>query len=267
VNVPELDPIDADAPAHDRLAGPEGKRLAHRVAAEELGEQTAQAYADAWHTFETWQPGLPDEGLRERKKRLTRQRISDIATAMFAARGFDNVRVAEVAERAGVSEKTVYNYFPTKESLVFDQADAQFVKLTESVRDRDRDISPTEALLDAINTEMSRFVAALPHLRPGFVRNFSEMVHNTPALRAALGEHRHRLVEELSAILAAEREMEPRDPEPLTVARGLVSLLELSYDMQRRHLSDDVDSAELARRISEDLRRGAQLIDTTGWQR
>ena len=61
------------------------------------------------------------EGLRERKKRMTRQLISDTATGMFLEAGFDEVRVADVAAACGVSEKTVYNYFPTKESLIFDR--------------------------------------------------------------------------------------------------------------------------------------------------
>ena len=65
-----------------------------------------------------------DEGLRERKKRLMRQLISDTATAMFLERGFDEVRVAEVAAACDVSEKTVYNYFPTKESLILDREEA-----------------------------------------------------------------------------------------------------------------------------------------------
>src|SRR5580698_5703192 len=64
---------------------------------------------------------LPAEGLRERKKRIMRQLISDTATAMFLDAGFDEVRVADVAAACGVSEKTVYNYFPTKESLIFDR--------------------------------------------------------------------------------------------------------------------------------------------------
>ena len=65
----------------------------------------------------------PSGGLRERKKRLMRQQLSDTATRMFVERGFDAVRVAEVAEACGVSEKTVFNYFPTKESLVLDRRD------------------------------------------------------------------------------------------------------------------------------------------------
>src|SRR5438445_7090556 len=63
----------------------------------------------------------PNNGLRERKKRLLRQQLSDAATEMFVERGFDNVRITEIAEACGVSEKTVYNYFPTKESLILDR--------------------------------------------------------------------------------------------------------------------------------------------------
>src|ERR1700732_4400573 len=69
------------------------------------------------------------EGLRERKKRLMRQQLTDAATEMFMERGFDGFRVADVAEACGVSEKTFFNYFPTKESLVLDRLDASIASL------------------------------------------------------------------------------------------------------------------------------------------
>src|ERR1700733_1753889 len=50
-----------------------------------------------------------------------RQQLTDTATLMFMERGFDAVRVAEIAAACGVSEKTVFNYFPTKESLILDR--------------------------------------------------------------------------------------------------------------------------------------------------
>jgi len=60
-------------------------------------------------------------GLRERKKQATRKRISDIATRLFAERGFDVVTVEDVARAAEVSKMTVFNYFPRKEDLVVDR--------------------------------------------------------------------------------------------------------------------------------------------------
>lgn len=54
-------------------------------------------------------------GLRERKKRQTRELIAAVAHRLFGERGFDAVTVAEVARAADVSEGTVYNHFPTKE--------------------------------------------------------------------------------------------------------------------------------------------------------
>src|SRR6516165_949039 len=58
-------------------------------------------------------------GLRERKKQRTRELISDTARKLFAERGFERVSVAEIARAAEVSGATVFNYFPTKEDLVF----------------------------------------------------------------------------------------------------------------------------------------------------
>src|ERR1700761_7665301 len=60
-------------------------------------------------------------GLRERKKAATRRAISDIATHLFLARGFENVPVDEIAEQAKVSAPPLFNYFPRKEDLFFDR--------------------------------------------------------------------------------------------------------------------------------------------------
>lgn len=77
------------------------------------------------------------EGLRERKKRRTRQYISDVATGLFLERGFDEVTVAEVAEAAEVSVNTVYNYFPAKEDLFLDRSKGVVDRLARYVRGRD----------------------------------------------------------------------------------------------------------------------------------
>src|ERR1700719_2888518 len=77
-------------------------------------------------------------GLRERKKRRTRQLIFDAAQRMFAERGFDAVTVAKIARAADVSEVTVFNYFPTKEDLFYGGMQFFEEQLIDAVRGRGR---------------------------------------------------------------------------------------------------------------------------------
>lgn len=89
---------------------------------------------------------MPADGLRERKKRETRQLIADTAAALFAKRGYEQVAVIDVAKAANVSEQTVYNYFPTKERLVLDREQELLDRLPQLIRTRPRGTSPASAL-------------------------------------------------------------------------------------------------------------------------
>jgi AcrR family transcriptional regulator len=93
------------------------------------------------------------EGLRERKKRLMRQQLSDTATRMFMERGFGAVRVTEIAEACGVSEKTVFNYFPTKESLILDRLESTVAALKSGLTQPG--VEPAEAALQILNDELT----------------------------------------------------------------------------------------------------------------
>ena len=66
-------------------------------------------------------PAHPHPGRRERKKAEVRQRISDLATALFLRDGFDQVSVSEIAAAADVARPTVFAHFPRKEDLFFDR--------------------------------------------------------------------------------------------------------------------------------------------------
>jgi AcrR family transcriptional regulator len=55
----------------------------------------------------------------ELRRQATHDALREVALAKFAAEGFDNVTVAEVAEEVGVTERTFYRHFPTKESILF----------------------------------------------------------------------------------------------------------------------------------------------------
>jgi len=208
---------------------------------------------------------MPFEGLRELKKQATRQRISDVATDMFLTRGFESVAVTEVATAAGVSEKTVYNYFPTKESLVLDQTEGQIERLIGAVHDRPKGVTPSAALVNALKEDSSRFYEMIPAEHLPRIEEFSAMVRGTPALRAAWSEHRHHMVAALTKVLADELKVDDRTPEPLVAARALIGLVELLYDSRLRHASAGRSPGEVAALVDADIDRGARLLDTGMW--
>ncbi|MGX1755966.1 TetR/AcrR family transcriptional regulator [Streptomyces lydicus] len=124
------------------------------------------------------------EGLRERKKRQTRQYISDVATGLFLARGFDAVTIAEVAEAADVSVNTVYNYFPAKEDLFFDRSEGFVDRLSRFVRGRAAGESAAAAVLRELREEVEA-VSPRVGLMEGYDR-FMRVVHGAPTLKARL---------------------------------------------------------------------------------
>ncbi|MEU8279085.1 TetR/AcrR family transcriptional regulator [Microbispora bryophytorum] len=135
-------------------------------------------------------------GLRERKKRQTRSLISDVASGLFMQRGFDNVTVAEVAEAAGVSTKTVFNYFPRKEDLFLDRYPEAVELVTQAVRERAEGESPLAALR-RLFLGMLREGHPLGGIAPGY-EVFWQVILDSPALRARTRE----LVEEFEGVLA-----------------------------------------------------------------
>ena len=94
-----------------------------------------------------------------------------------STRGFDRVTVAEVAAAAGVSEKTVFNYFPTKEDLFFDEVPKREAALVEAIRGRE----PGESILGALRRLQ---LGECPRLcSPGFA-TFARIIEESTALQA-----------------------------------------------------------------------------------
>jgi AcrR family transcriptional regulator len=266
--VPTIPPIDSDTPVasdDEALGDGSGDDIVHDLIAGEFGERIAELMRATRRAQEAWHRRLhPDEGLRERKRRLTRQLISDVATAMFTTRGFDNVRVAEVAERVGVSEKTIYNYFPTKESLVLDTVDDAIERVARALRERRPDESLTSAVVRALKTDMVRFDDA-PEELVEFIPRFGEMIEGTPALRAAWLEAHGRLARAAGDELAAQAGIDPRDPEPTIAGRALAGLSDVAMDSRIRHIEEGLRGAELTGAVAADLDRAARLLETGLW--
>jgi len=258
----EQDPLADDLPRELSMSGDDAIQ---RLLARELGEELAGAFLLARQTQERWaRRRRPGEGLRERKKRHTRQQISDVATSLFVVRGFDHVKVSEIAEVVGVSEKTVYNYFPTKESLVFDRADEGIARLAAALREREAGESPTKAVLRALGEDLDE-LGELPEEVHMFMPVFAEMVASTPSLRAAWLDLQGRLVAVATEELAARADVDPRDPEPLIAARAIAGLLEVAYESRVRHIEAGLRGGELRDAVLADIERAARLLDTGLW--
>jgi AcrR family transcriptional regulator len=101
----------------------------------------------------------PNEGLRQRKKRAARDAIAATARRLFAEHGFDAVTVAEVATAAEVSEKTVFNYFPTKEDLAFAGREEGIAQLVASITERPPGTSVLDVFRALTTAVFDNFVA------------------------------------------------------------------------------------------------------------
>jgi AcrR family transcriptional regulator len=213
---------------------------------------------------------VPGEGLRERKKRMMRQLISDTATSMFLERGFEEVRVAEVAAACDVSEKTVYNYFPTKESLVLDREEPMAADIRRVLGPGGAPMSPIQAAVELIAAELGRQYdhwGKDPH-QPSdltMIRRFAEMLENTPALRAAQRDMMDRLVDVAAQSMAARAGVDPDDPEPQIAADALLGLWRVQYRAMRKYSDGKHSPAEVRARVLDEVRRAARLIDTGLW--
>jgi AcrR family transcriptional regulator len=95
--------------------------------------------------------GMP--GLRERKKLATRQALSAAAIRLALEQGFDNVRVEDIAEAAGVSPRTFNNYFSSREEAIVAARTSQVERMAEALRARPAEESLLEALSNAMTAE------------------------------------------------------------------------------------------------------------------
>jgi AcrR family transcriptional regulator len=145
---------------------------------------------------------MADHGLRERKKRATRQLIADVASGLFILRGFEEVTVAEIAEAAGVSKMTVFNYFPRKEDLFLDRHADRLADLVSAVRSRPAGVSAAASL-----RRHQHDLLAAGHPLSGAIAGASGfwwVLRSSPALMSRFHEQEREIAEALAEVLSEE---------------------------------------------------------------
>ncbi len=119
------------------------------------------------------------EGLRDRTRRAVQAEIGDAAMRLFLASGFDAVTMDQIAREAGISRRSLFRYFGTKEDIVLGNLVEMGRATLRMLEGRPAGEPPWTALRAAFEV----FVTD-PGFSPEFAFRVSKMVHGTPSLRA-----------------------------------------------------------------------------------
>jgi AcrR family transcriptional regulator len=203
-------------------------------------------------------------GLRERKKQQTRQLIADTARRLFAERGFEAVTVAEVARAAGVAEKTVFNYFPTKEELFYSRLEAFEEELLAAVRER----ASGESILAAVRGFLMAQRGVLAMQGPDGdehateqLRTVTRVITESPALLARERQVFAKYAQALAALIAEETGARPGAIEPQVVANLLLGVHRALIDYVRVRALAGAPASQVARELRARAKRAFELLE------
>jgi AcrR family transcriptional regulator len=199
-------------------------------------------------------PAAPP-GLRERKRLRTRREISDVATRLFVERGFERVTLAEIAEAAEVSVKTIFNHFGAKEELFFDRVDEVRARFESAVTER----PPGVTVLGALRALLTEHLVPIGDLPPWsalenagryeMFRGFQEAQDRSPALRARRALIGDETGESLRGVFASELGRDADEPAIRTLTVMVSAALELRDKTLRAAVLERLPAGEVRRRV------------------
>jgi AcrR family transcriptional regulator len=196
-------------------------------------------------------------GLRERKKQRTRQLLSETARRLFSERGFEQVSIAEIAREAEVSEQTVFNYFPSKEDLVYSGLETFEGQLLAAIRER----APDQTLIAAFGEfvlEPRGILAAEDDADARELIAVTRMIAASPALLARERQIFAGYTDALAQQIAADAGSKAGDLRPYVVASALIAVHRALISYVRERLeAGETDRGRLARQVR---RRGEEAL-------
>lgn len=172
------------------------------------------------------------EGLRERKKQQTRERIARTALELFARDGFAETTIPAIAEAADVSPRTVSSYFPAKEDLVFPEAAQTFGQLGDRLRDRGQDETTADALRSWLGEQLPQWAD-----REDEMRAQRGVVDSDPGLQAYEQRIRAEAEQMIAVSIADDLGASPDDLEPRMAAAATFAIFGVFGD--HKHGEDE----------------------------
>ncbi len=179
-------------------------------------------------------------GLRERKKQATREALARAGLELFCRQGYDETTLAEIADAAGVSTRTIFAYFPSKEDILFATLDVMRDALVRALADRPAGTDALAALRD--------FIVSSAHEKTELDRSLGRVI----AADQTLASHKRARIAELQEVLASaiadDLGVGPDDLRPHVAAASLTAAFEV-LERQERGFSSAPTSEEIAAAI------------------
>jgi AcrR family transcriptional regulator len=163
----------------------------------------------------------PEVGLRERKKQRTRETIERVALDLFVERGYHATTLADIAEAADVSTRTIFSYFPSKEDILFCEFPAMKEAFGRALADR-----PTgQDALEAVRN----FIVSRPHdeRKADLHACQRQILEADETLRSHMAARLGQLEELVAAAIAEDIGAGPDDLRPHVVAASLMAAFQL----------------------------------------
>ena len=162
------------------------------------------------------------EGLRERKKRQTREAIAAAALELFERQGYAATTIAQIAAAADVSPRTVFGYFTSKEDLVFPDDAEWFTRLEARITGRPDHETAPEALRAWLEEVMPEWEG-----REGEMRARARIIAGDDGLRAHKARNMERAHDLLAQGIARDLGRPPEALEPRMAAAATTAILEM----------------------------------------
>jgi AcrR family transcriptional regulator len=161
-----------------------------------------------------------ESGLRERKKQRTRETISRVALELFVERGYHATTLADIAEAADVSTRTIFAYYPSKEDILFSEFPALLDAIAQALRER-------PAGKDALGTVRDFILSIPPGVKSEDDAQRHAIIEGDPTLRSHMRARLAQLQDLVAAGVADDIGADADDLRPSVVAASLIAAFEV----------------------------------------
>ncbi len=173
--------------------------------------------------------------LKARKQQVVRDALSAAAAELFSKRGFEDVTVEEIAQTAGVSRRTFFRYYESKEDVMVERLDRDAERLVSELTARPLDEPPLLAIRNALIPAIEYGLE-----EPELVRDAMRLMRETSALRRALMEHRNRYEERIAAYMIQRLGTSSEDNTPMLLAFLTRALYDSAFNAWYDHETEDI---------------------------